>query len=82
MAHDYVKNYIDAINSNLFQNVDVAFNALHGSWGEDGTIQSLLEFKNIRYTGSGILASAASMDKHITKSIIKHGYYFPQGIKT
>ncbi len=66
-------NYIEAVNSHLFDNVDVVFNALHGSWGEDGTIQSLLEFKKIPYTGSGILASAASMDKHITKSIIKHG---------
>lgn len=66
-------NYLEAVNSNLFDNIDVVFNALHGSWGEDGTIQSLLEFKNIPYTGSGILASAASMDKHITKSIIKHG---------
>ena len=64
-------NYLDAVNSILFDNVDVAFNALHGSWGEDGTIQSLLEFRKIAYTGSGVLASAASMDKHITKSIIK-----------
>lgn len=66
-------NYIETVNSNLFDNVDVVFNALHGSWGEDGTIQSLLEFKKIPYTGSGVLASAVSMDKHITKSIIKHG---------
>ena len=66
-------NYIEAINSKLFDNVDIVFNALHGSWGEDGKVQSLLEFKKIPYTGSGILASAASMDKHITKSIIKHG---------
>lgn len=65
-------NYIDAINSKLLDKVDVVFNALHGSWGEDGKIQSLLEFRKIPYTGSGILASAASMDKHITKSIIKH----------
>lgn len=65
-------NYIDAVNEHLFNKVDIVFNALHGSWGEDGKIQSLLEFKNIPYTGSGILASAASMDKHITKSIIKH----------
>ncbi len=66
-------NYLDAINSHLFDDVDVIFNALHGSWGEDGKIQSLFEFKKISYTGSGILASAASMDKHITKSIIRHG---------
>lgn len=66
------ENYVDAINSNLLDGVDIIFNALHGTWGEDGKVQSLLEFKNIPYTGSGILASAASMDKHITKSIIKH----------
>jgi D-alanine-D-alanine ligase len=66
-------NYLDAVNSHLFDNIDIVFNALHGSWGEDGTIQALLEFRKIPYTGSGILASAASMDKHITKSIIKHG---------
>ncbi len=65
-------NYIETVGSNLFDNVDIVFNALHGSWGEDGTIQSLLEFKKIPYTGSRVLASAASMDKHITKSIIKH----------
>lgn len=66
------QNYLSAINSNLLDNVNLVFNALHGTWGEDGTIQSLLEFKNIKYTGSGILACAASMDKGITKSIIKH----------
>ena len=65
-------NYISAINTHLLNKVDIAFNALHGSWGEDGKIQAILEFNNIQYTGSGILASAASMDKHITKSIIKH----------
>lgn len=65
-------NYVDIINSNYLDDVDIIFNALHGTWGEDGKVQSLLEFKNIPYTGSGILASAASMDKHITKSIIKH----------
>jgi D-alanine-D-alanine ligase len=67
-------NYIEAIDSYLNNKVDIAFIALHGSWGEDGKIQAILEFMNIPYTGSGILASAASMDKHITKSIIKqHG---------
>lgn len=65
-------NYISAVSKHLLNKVDIIFNALHGSWGEDGKIQSILEFNNIPYTGSGILASAASMDKHITKSIIKH----------
>lgn len=66
------QNYLDTVNSDLFDKIDLAFIALHGSWGEDGTIQSLLEFRNKPYTGSGILACAASMDKGITKSIIKH----------
>ena len=66
------ENYVDAINANYLNGVDVIFNALHGTWGEDGKVQSLLEFKDIPYTGSGILASAVSMDKNITKSIIKH----------
>jgi len=66
------QNYLDTVSSELFDEIDLAFIALHGSWGEDGTIQSLLEFRNIPYTGSGILACAASMDKGITKSIIKH----------
>ncbi|MEN8138703.1 MAG: D-alanine--D-alanine ligase [Bacteroidota bacterium] len=66
------QNYPEAINSELLDDIDLAFIALHGSWGEDGTIQSLLEFRDIPYTGSGILACAASMDKGITKSIIQH----------
>jgi D-alanine-D-alanine ligase len=42
---------------------DVAFNALHGRWGEDGCVQGLLEILNIPYTHSGVLASALAMDK-------------------
>ena len=66
------ENYLKTINSSLFDGIDTVFIALHGSWGEDGTMQSLLEFRGIHYTGSGILASAVSMDKAITKSILKH----------
>ncbi len=66
------QNYLETIHSDLFDKIDLAFIALHGSWGEDGTIQSLLEFRNTPYTGSGILACAASMDKGVTKSIIRH----------
>ncbi|MGQ0569282.1 MAG: D-alanine--D-alanine ligase, partial [Armatimonadota bacterium] len=43
--------------------LDVAFIAMHGPYGEDGTIQGLLEFAGIPYTGSGVLASALAMDK-------------------
>jgi len=51
--------------------VDVAFIALHGRGGEDGTIQGLLQFLGVRYTGSGVLASALAMDKVISKRIFK-----------
>lgn len=51
--------------------VDVAFIALHGRWGEDGTVQGLLELMGIPYTGSGVLASALSMDKVQTKRIMR-----------
>lgn len=47
--------------------VDVVFPLLHGPFGEDGTIQGLLELADIRYVGCGVLASAAMMDKHIMK---------------
>ena len=43
--------------------VDVVFPLLHGPWGEDGTIQGLLEMAGVRYVGSGVLASAVGMDK-------------------
>jgi len=51
--------------------VDVAFIALHGRGGEDGTIQGLLELLGILYTGSGVLASALAMDKVASKRIFK-----------
>ena len=50
---------------------DVAFNALHGPFGEDGTIQGVLEFLEIPYTHSGVLASALAMDKSLAKTIAK-----------
>lgn len=50
-------------------NIDTAFIALHGHYGEDGCIQGLLELLNIPYTGSGVLASALCMDKVATKKI-------------
>ena len=50
---------------------DVAFNALHGPYGEDGTIQGVLEFLRIPYTHSGVLASALAMNKHMAKMMLK-----------
>jgi len=50
---------------------DVAFNALHGPYGEDGTIQGILEFLEIPYTHSGVLASALAMNKEKSKIVAK-----------
>ncbi len=50
---------------------DVAFNALHGPFGEDGGVQGILELLQIPYTHSGILASALAMDKEKAKAIVK-----------
>jgi D-alanine-D-alanine ligase len=58
------------IGSNLNpEAIDIAFLALHGTYGEDGCIQGLLEILNIPYTGSGVLASAMAMNKAVSKSI-------------
>ncbi|WP_099864639.1 D-alanine--D-alanine ligase [Pararhizobium haloflavum] len=50
---------------------DVVFNALHGPFGEDGTIQGVLEYLGIPYTHSGVLASALAMDKEQSKKVAK-----------
>src|SRR3954470_15578574 len=52
-------------------NVDVIFPVLHGTFGEDGTIQGLLELADIAYVGAGVLGSSAGMDKDIMKSLFK-----------
>jgi D-alanine-D-alanine ligase len=54
--------------------VDVVFPLLHGPWGEDGTLQGLLEMAGVRYVGAGVLASAVGMDKHYMKVVLaSHG---------
>ncbi|MGJ8528153.1 D-alanine--D-alanine ligase [Maritalea sp.] len=50
---------------------DVVFNALHGKFGEDGTVQGMLEIMGIPYTHSGVLASSLAMDKHQSKIMFK-----------
>ena len=50
--------------------VDVVLPLLHGPFGEDGTLQGLLELVDVRYVGSGVLASAAGMDKHYMKLVL------------
>ncbi|MBI4685042.1 MAG: D-alanine--D-alanine ligase [Nitrospirae bacterium] len=51
------------------EHVDAAFIVLHGGWGEDGSVQGLLDVIGIRYTGSNVLASALAMDKEASKKI-------------
>ena len=51
--------------------VDVVFPLLHGPWGEDGTIQGMLEMAGVRYVGAGVLASAVSMDKAYMKVVLE-----------
>jgi D-alanine-D-alanine ligase len=55
--------------STFDENLDVIFPVLHGSFGEDGTIQGLLELANIPYIGAGVLASSVGMDKIIQKNL-------------
>jgi D-alanine-D-alanine ligase len=60
---------------------DVAFNALHGRWGEDGCVQGILEWLEIPYTHSGVLASALAMDKTRAKQIFAaEGLPAPRGM--
>jgi D-alanine-D-alanine ligase len=53
------------------ESVDVVFPVLHGRFGEDGTIQGLLELAGVPYVGPGVLASAAAMDKEFTKKLLR-----------
>ena len=52
--------------------IDIAFLALHGGYGEDGSIQGMLEVMGMPYTGSGVRASALAMDKEASKKIFQH----------
>src|SRR5665213_2885484 len=49
--------------------IDVVFPVLHGTFGEDGTVQGLLELADLPYVGAGVLASAVSMDKEVMKRL-------------
>ncbi|OPL15368.1 MAG: hypothetical protein AVO39_08115 [delta proteobacterium MLS_D] len=55
----------------LRNRIDVAFIALHGKYGDDGCIQGLLEILRTPYTGSGVLASAIGMDKHVQQRLLR-----------
>lgn len=57
--------------NDVLAEVDVVFPVLHGAWGEDGTIQGLMELADIPYVGPGVLASAVAMDKEFTKRLLE-----------
>ena len=61
----------------IFQSNDVIFNALHGEYGEDGKLQRFLDHSQVKYTGSGALASALAMNKVMAKEI-----FISAGLKT
>ena len=66
IAVDTSKNFINTLRK---EKIQVVFIALHGRWGEDGTVQGLLEMMGIPYTGSGVLGSSMAMDKAVMKLI-------------
>lgn len=61
----------DAAGERSLGDVDVVLPILHGRFGEDGTIQGLLELVGLPYVGNGVLASAIGMDKHVTKTVLE-----------
>lgn len=71
IQQSFNRNILQCINSDIFDNIDLAFLGLHGKFGEDGKIQTLLELRGIRYTGSDVFSSALAMDKDISKIILK-----------
>jgi len=54
---------------NVLGEVDVVFPVMHGPWGQDGTLQGLLEMAGVRYVGAGVLSSAVGTDKHFMKQL-------------
>ena len=91
VANELKKNKYDVVtcepDNTLLKNIklfkpDIIFNALHGQFGEDGYIQTILETQKIPYTHSGVIASSIAMDKELSKKIfIKNKILTPKYIK-
>jgi D-alanine-D-alanine ligase len=59
---------------------DVVFNALHGTPGEDGTVQGMMDLMGLKYTHSGLATSVVAIDKELTKQVlVPHGIRMPAG---
>lgn len=80
-AEALAQSATQALASQGEKGIDVAFLALHGKYGEDGTIQGFLELTGTPYTGSGVLASALAMDKVMAKRVLAgEGIPVPRGV--
>jgi D-alanine-D-alanine ligase len=66
---DPTQRGLKKLDANLSERLDVVFPVLHGTYGEDGTIQGLLEMAGVPYVGCGVLASATGMDKVLMKQL-------------
>ncbi len=64
---DFDERFVDALRD---YKPDVVFNALHGAGGEDGTVQGVLDWLGVPYTGSDLTSTALAMDKHLTKKLL------------
>jgi len=64
-----VRELVPGVSEQGFPDVDVVFPVLHGPYGEDGTVQGLLELAGVPYVGAGVAASAVAMDKALMKGI-------------
>ncbi len=73
VAIDPVERLVEKLKE---EKIETAFIVLHGKWGEDGTVQGLLEMMGIPYTGSGVLGSSSAMDK-VTMKMILQGVQIP-----
>ena len=72
---------VEAPTAHLLGDIDVVFPLLHGPFGEDGTIQGLLELAGLPYVGSGVFASAAAMDKgHMKVALAAAGLYVGESV--
>ena len=78
VAVELNENWLETL---LASRMDQAFIALHGTWGEDGCVQGILEVMGIPYTGSGVTASALCMNKRLCKDVLSaHGLHTPVDI--
>lgn len=71
------ENGFEKVPARIVKNMDVVFNALHGAYGEDGTVQKILDDFGVPYTGSGVMGSYFAMNKVAAKKIYERG-----GLKT